>query len=137
MQIKTWWRHHFWPCLHDWFELIPPANQILFGSIIIICLMSSGVRISCIWIKKIKTSTILSLLNTKGGLISESFSLWLKSPKTGCQKTTLSIFSLNRWIVLRVVIWHPFLEIWAWKIIGGKIRILPWPLNWGWNLIVF
>ena len=33
--------------------------------------------------KKIKTLT-------KGSLISESFSLWLKSPKNGCQITTLS-----------------------------------------------
>ena len=32
---------------------------------------------------------------SKGGLISESFSLWLKSPKNGCQIMTLSIFSLG------------------------------------------
>ena len=51
-------------------------------------------------------------LKTKGGLISESFSLWLKSPK----KVPNHYFEhfLFRWIVLRVVvIWHYFLDVWT------------------------
>ena len=47
----------------------------------------------------------------KGGLISESFSLWLISPKRGAE--SLSWASFFSWIVLRIVIWHPFWEIWA------------------------
>ena len=34
-------------------------------------------------------------LTAKGGLISETFSLWLKSPKKSCPITDLSIFSLG------------------------------------------
>ena len=47
----------------------------------------------------------------KGGLISESFSFWLISPKRGAE--SLSWASFFSWIVLRIVIWHPFWEIWA------------------------
>jgi hypothetical protein len=48
-------------------------------------------------------SVLLRKEPTKGGFISESYSLWLQSPKK-CQITPLSIFS--RWIVLRGVNWH-------------------------------
>ena len=49
-------------------------------------------------------------LEAKGGLISESFSLWLKSPKNGTQITSHDPeHLLFMWIVLRFVIWHPFL----------------------------
>jgi len=37
----------------------------------------------------------------KGSLISESFSIWLKSLKKKCQITTLFM-----WKVLMLVIWH-------------------------------
>ena len=51
-------------------------------------------------------------LATKGNLISESLSLWLKSPRKN-QITILSIFSLSRLIALRVVMWHLYFKIWA------------------------
>ena len=44
---------------------------------------------------------------TKGGLILESFSLWLKSPKKGA-KTYLEHYP-SKEMILRIVIWHPFL----------------------------
>ena len=44
-----------------------------------------------------RCKTMDEILNgIKGGLISESFSLWLKSPKKRCQITIPSIFSLGR-----------------------------------------
>ena len=48
----------------------------------------------------------------KGGLISESFSVWLQSPKKKGPNQE-SEHLLYRWIYkcFKVVIWHPFLEI--------------------------
>jgi hypothetical protein len=43
---------------------------------------------------------------TKGGLISESFSLWLKSPKKGV-KNYPEHYPLKEWM-LRIVIWYLF-----------------------------
>ena len=44
-----------------------------------------------------RCKTMDEILNgIKGGLISESFSLWLKSQKKRCQITIPSIFSLGR-----------------------------------------
>ena len=48
---------------------------------------------------------------TKGGLILESVSLWLKSPKKGA-KTYIEHYPSEE-MILRIVIWHPFLEILA------------------------
>ena len=45
----------------------------------------------------------------KGSLISEFFSLWLQSQKK-VPNHSLEHF-LFRWIMLRLVIWHPFSEI--------------------------
>ena len=57
---------------------------------------------------KMQILQFLSLLSMpsagKGGLISENYSLWLKS------QNTLDHFPL-RWIVLRRVTWHLFWEI--------------------------
>ena len=54
---------------------------------------------------------INSKSKTKGGLISERFSRWLKSDKKRCQT-----HFLFRWIELRIVIWHIFLKI------GSKVK---------------
>jgi hypothetical protein len=45
----------------------------------------------------------------KGGLISESLSLWLKFPKMVVKSNHFPEQLLFRWVVLRGVIWHPFL----------------------------
>ena len=47
--------------------------------------------------------------SAKGGLVSESISLWLKSPKRVSNYSPEHL--LFRWIVLKDVIWHFFLEI--------------------------
>ena len=52
-----------------------------------------------------------SISKPKGGLISESFSLWLKSPKY--VPNHYPVHLLFRWIVFRIMIWHLFLKIWA------------------------
>ena len=67
---------------------------------------------------------ILSEVALKVGLISESFSLLLKSPKRDAK-------SLSILIVLRVVIWHPF---WRFK---SKWKTF---LNWAtfrWNCLKY
>ena len=46
----------------------------------------------------------------KGGLISESFSLWLKSPKKGAKNYPEHYPSKEN--MLRIVIWHFLGEIW-------------------------
>ena len=42
----------------------------------------------------------------KGGLISKSFSFWLKSPKKVPDHNPEHL--LFRWIVLKIMFWHPF-----------------------------
>ena len=49
--------------------------------------------------------------STKGGLISESFSFWLKSPKKVPNLHPEHL--LFRWIELKIVFWHIFWEIGA------------------------
>ena len=46
----------------------------------------------------------------KVGLISDGFSLWLKSPQKKCQITILSSpeHLLYKWILLKTMIWYPF-----------------------------
>ena len=56
----------------------------------------------------LKLGMLLSLAVSKGGLISENFLLWLKSPNERCQITPLSTISLSGWIVLKGVILHLF-----------------------------
>ena len=58
-----------------------------------------------------------SSYNHKGGLISESFSIWLKSHKNLPNHYPEQL--LFRWIVLKIVIWHFFWEIWT------KLKIFP------------
>ena len=53
----------------------------------------------------------LSSLAFKGSLISESFSLWLKSSKNGAENYPEHYPSKEK--MLRIVIWHLFLEIWV------------------------
>ena len=50
--------------------------------------------------------------SVKGRLISESFLFCLKSPKMGAKSRPWA-YSILRSIVLRVVIWHLSLEVWA------------------------
>ena len=69
----------------------------------------------CSYLSKADGWTVFLPCSAKGALISESFSLWLKSPKE-CAKSLswMIIFSLlSRWIVLWVVIRNLFLEIWS------------------------
>ena len=47
----------------------------------------------------------------KGALIAESFSIWLKPPKKSAKKYPVH-YSLKE-KMLRIVIWHLFLEIWT------------------------
>ena len=47
----------------------------------------------------------------KIGLIAEIFSRYLKSPKIATKSQTEDL--IFRWILLKGVIWHPFLEIWV------------------------
>ena len=49
-----------------------------------------------------------SFARAKGGLISESFSLWLKSPKMVSNHVPGHYIPQEK--MLRGVIWHPFLE---------------------------
>ena len=51
----------------------------------------------------------LCVCMSKGGIISESFSRWIQSPKKCAQ--TYPEHLLFRWIELRMVIWHIFGEI--------------------------
>ena len=55
------------------------------------------------------------LIYSKGGLILERFSLWLKSAKQSCQITILSTLQLSKEKMHRIVIWHLFFLIWAKK----------------------
>ena len=50
------------------------------------------------------------LIYSKGGLILENFSLWLKSAKQSCQITILSTIQLCKEKMHRIVIWHLFLR---------------------------
>ena len=47
------------------------------------------------------------LLSSKGSLISESFSFWLKSPKKRCQITKLSIYWSGSWFSSLVLRFEP------------------------------
>ena len=46
------------------------------------------------------------LYSSKGGLISEFFSFWLKSQKKRCQITNYQLYNFQKMLV--VVIWHLF-----------------------------